>query len=212
MSQLMRFPAGFLWGASTSAYQIEGSPLADGAGPSIWHRFSHTPGRTFQGQTGDVACDHYHRWPEDLRLMRELGLKAYRFSIAWGRMLPAGTGAINPAGLAHYERLVDALLEAGIAPNITLYHWDLPSALDERGGWLNRDSAGWFAEYAATVFKALGDRVPLWATLNEPWVVMDAGYLHGVHAPGHASPFEAATVAHNLLRAHAAGVDAFRAE
>ena len=206
------FPEDFLWGAATSAYQVEGAPLADGAGPSIWHRFSHTPGRTFQNQTGDVACDNYHRWPEDLRLMREIGLNAYRFSIAWGRILPAGTGAVNPAGLAHYDRLVDALLEAGIAPNITLYHWDLPVALDERGGWLNRDSAGWFAEYAAVVFKALGDRVPLWVTLNEPWVVMDAGYLHGVHAPGHASPFEAAIVAHNLLRAHAAGVDAFHAE
>src|SRR5512142_1015332 len=192
------FPQRFLWGAATSAYQVEGSPLADGAGPSNWHRFSHTPGRTFRGQTGDVACDAYRRWPEDVRLMRDLGLNAYRFSIAWSRVLPEGTGRVNQAGLDYYRRLVDALLEAGIAPNITLHHWDLPAALDERGGWVNRDSAGWFGEYAATVFKALGDRVPLWATLNEPWVVMDAGYLHGVHAPGHTSPFEAATVAHNL--------------
>ena len=207
-----RFPDGFLWGAATSAYQVEGSPLVDGAGPSIWHRFSHTPGLTFQGQTGDVACDSYHRWPEDLRLMREIGLRACRFSIAWSRILPAGTGAVNPAGLAFYDRLVDALLEAGIAPNVTLYHWDLPAALDDRGGWLNPDVAGWFADYATTLFRALGDRVPFWATLNEPWVVMDGGYRYGVLAPGHRNLFEAPIAAHNLLRAHAAGVEAFRGE
>ena len=209
---LRTFPEHFLWGAATSAYQVEGSPLADGAGPSNWHRFSHLPGRTYRGQTGDVACDGYRRWPEDVALMRQLGLNAYRFSIAWSRILPAGTGAVNQAGLDHYDRLVDALLEAGIAPNITLYHWDLPAALDECGGWLERDSAGWFADYAAIVFRALADRVALWTTLNEPWVVMDAGYLHGVHAPGHASIFEAPRVAHNLLRAHAAAVDVYRAE
>ncbi|HEX9107686.1 MAG TPA: family 1 glycosylhydrolase, partial [Longimicrobiales bacterium] len=185
------FPDGFLWGAATSAYQVEGYPLADGAGPSIWHRFSHTPGLTFQGQTGDVACDTYHRWPEDLRLMRELGLTAYRLSVAWGRILPRGTGQLNQAGLSYYQRLVDALLEAGIAPSVTLYHWDLPAALDDRGGWLNPDVAAWFAEYATTLFKALGDRVPFWATLNEPWVVMDGGYMYGPLAPGHRNLFEA---------------------
>jgi len=206
-----RFPDGFLWGAATSAYQVEGYPLADGAGPSIWHRFSHTPGRTFQGQTGDVACDTWHRWPEDLRLMRDLGLTAYRFSVSWSRVFPNGSGRVNEAGLAYYQRLVDALLQAGIAPSITLYHWDLPAALDDRGGWLSPDVTDWFAAYATTLFHALGDRVPFWATLNEPWVVMDGGYMYGPLAPGHRNLFEAPLVAHNLLRAHAAGVDAFRA-
>ena len=208
----LRFPARFLWGAATSAYQIEGSPLADGAGPSIWHSFSHTPGRTANGDTGDVACDHYHRFREDVLLMKELGLSAYRFSIAWARVLPQGTGAVNAAGLGFYDRLVDALLERGIAPCATLYHWDLPAALDERGGWLHRDVAHWFAEYASVMAKALGDRVALWATLNEPWVVAVAGYLTGVHAPGHQSLAEAAVAAHNLLRAHGAGLQALRAE
>jgi beta-glucosidase len=206
------FPSGFLWGAATAAYQIEGSPLAAGAGPSIWHRFSHTPGRIANGDTGDVACDHYHRWREDVALMRELGLGAYRFSIAWGRVLPAGTGRINQRGLDFYRRLADALREAGIAPVATLYHWDLPAALDDRGGWLNRDAADWFAEYAAVCFRALDDRVELWATLNEPWVVTDGGYLTGVLAPGHRSAFAAARAAHHLLRAHAAAVAAYRAE
>ncbi len=212
MHDPVTFPDGFLWGAATSAYQIEGSPLADGAGPSNWHRFSHTPGNTDGGQTGDVACDHYRRWADDVRLMAELGLKAYRFSISWSRILPEGTGRVNPAGLDFYSRLVDALLEAGIQPAATLYHWDLPAALDDRGGWVNRDVADWFAEYARTVFRALDDRVALWATLNEPWVVTDAGYLNGVHAPGHRNLFEAPLVTHNLLRAHGAAVRAYRAE
>ena len=207
-----RFPDGFLWGAATSAYQVEGSPLADGAGVSNWHRFSHTPGNTEGGETGDVACDHYRRWPDDVRLMAELGLKAYRFSISWSRVLPEGTGRVNPAGLDFYSRLVDALLEAGITPMATLYHWDLPAALDDRGGWVNRDAAEWFAEYAATAFRALDDRVPLWATLNEPWVVMHEGYLAGRHAPGHRNLYEAPRVTHNLLRAHGAAVRAYRAE
>ncbi len=206
------FPAGFLWGAATSAYQIEGSPLADGAGESIWHRFVHTPGRTAGGETGDVACDHYRRYEDDVALMRELGLPAYRFSIAWARVLPAGRGAVNPKGLAFYDRLVDALLAHGIVPVATLYHWDLPAALDDRGGWLNRDVAWWFAEYARVVVRALGDRVALWATLNEPWVVSTAGYLTGVHAPGHRSTAEAPVASHNLLRAHGAGIAAIRAE
>ncbi len=205
------FPDGFLWGCATSAYQIEGAPLADGAGPSIWHRFVRTPGRVTHGDTGDIACDHYHRWPEDIALMREMGLTAYRFSIAWGRVLPDGRGRVNPAGLAFYDRLVDALLRAGITPMVTLYHWDLPAALDDRGGWLNPDSADWFADYASTVYAALDDRVPLWATINEPWVVVDGGYLHGSMAPGHRSAFAAVAAAHNLLRAHAAAVQAYRA-
>jgi beta-glucosidase len=206
------FPQGFLWGAATSAYQVEGSPLADGAGPSIWHRFAHTPGTIRDGDTGDLACDHYRRFRDDVALMRELGLTAYRFSIAWPRVLPDGTGRVNASGLDHYERLVDALLAQGIQPMATLYHWDLPAALDERGGWLNPDVAHWFAEYARAVFRRLDDRVGLWATINEPWVVVDGGYLHGVLAPGHRSAYEAARASHHLLRAHAAAVAAYRAE
>ena len=212
MSHSYRFPDGFLWGASTSAYQIEGSPLADGAGPSIWQRFTHSPGLTAGGDTGDVACDHYHRWADDVTLMADLGLQSYRFSVSWSRILPEGTGRVNPAGLGFYERLVDALLARGIRPNLTLFHWDLPVALDDRGGWLNRDVAGWFADYARVVVRALGDRVPMWATLNEPWVVTDGGYLHGVLAPGHRNLFEAPIASHNLLRAHGMGVQAYRAE
>jgi beta-glucosidase len=206
------FPRGFLWGASTSAYQIEGSPLADGAGPSIWQRFAHTPGRTANGETGDVACDHYRRWKSDVALMRELGLTAYRFSIGWSRIFPQGTGTMNTRGLDFYDTLVDELLANDIVPNATLFHWDLPAALDDRGGWLNRDSADWFGDYARAVFARLGDRVSMWATLNEPWVVTDGGYLHGVLAPGHGNMFEAPLASHNLLRAHGRGVQAFRAE
>ncbi len=207
----LRFPPDFLWGAATSAYQIEGAPLADGAGPSIWHRFTHTPGRVTNGETGDVACDHYHRYAEDVALMHELRLDAYRFSISWSRILPEGTGCVNERGLDFYRRLVDALLENGIKPMATLYHWDLPVALDDRGGWLNRDIAGWFAEYASVVFRALDDRIHLWTTLNEPWVVMDGGYLHGVLAPGHRNLFEAPIATHNLLRAHGLAVSSYRA-
>ena len=206
-----RFPPGFLWGAATSAHQIEGSPLADGAGASIWHRFSHTPGMVHGGDTADLACDHYRRMPEDVALLRALGLGAYRFSLAWGRVMPAGTGAVNERGLDFYRRLVDALLAAGIAPVATLYHWDLPAALDDRGGWLNDDAASWFADYAEVCVRALGDRVALWATLNEPWVTADGGYLHGLLAPGQRSAFAAARAAHQQLRAHAAAAAACRA-
>lgn len=208
---MTRFPSSFLWGAATAAYQVEGSPLADGAGPSIWQRFSHTPGLMTNGDTGDVACDHYRRYREDVALMRELGLGAYRFSISWSRVLPEGTGRVNERGLDFYRRLVDELLAAGIRPMATLYHWDLPAALDDRGGWLNRDVADWFAEYAATMFRALDDRVALWATLNEPWVVTDGGYLHGALAPGHRNLYEAPIASHNLLRAHGRAVEAYRA-
>jgi beta-glucosidase len=204
------FPEDFLWGAATSAYQIEGSPLADGAGASIWHRYAHTPGRVANGDTGDRACDHYRRYADDVGLMARLGLNAYRFSIAWGRVLPEGTGKVNRKGLDFYERLVDALLAHGIEPMATLYHWDLPAALHDRGGWLNPDSALWFVDYALTMFHALDDRVRLWVTLNEPWVVTVAGYLNGDNAPGHRSLNETPRVAHALLRAHAAAVTAYR--
>jgi beta-glucosidase len=205
------FPEDFLWGSATSAYQIEGSPLADGAGPSIWHRFAHTPNLVHNADTGDVACDHYRRYVEDVALMRTLGLNAYRFSTSWSRVLPRGRGAVNPAGLDFYDRLVDALLGNGIEPMVTLYHWDLPAALDDLGGWLNPDIPKWFADYAAVMFNKLDDRVTMWATLNEPWVVTDGGYLHGALAPGHRNRFEAPIATHQLLRAHGTAVQAYRA-
>jgi beta-glucosidase len=207
----LHFPRGFAWGAATAAYQIEGSPLADGAGPSIWHRFSHTPGRMTNGDTGDVACDHYQRYAGDVALMSELGLNAYRFSISWSRVLPDGIGRVNQHGLDFYRRLVDELRKKNIRPMATLYHWDLPAALDDRGGWLNRDVADWFAEYASVMYRALDDGVEWWATLNEPWVVTDGGYLHGALAPGHRNLFEAPIASHNLLRAHGRAVQAYRA-
>ncbi|HEX3554001.1 MAG TPA: GH1 family beta-glucosidase [Thermoanaerobaculia bacterium] len=206
------FPDGFLWGAATSAYQVEGSPLADGAGPSIWHRFTRTPWLVPSGDNGDVACDHYRRYPEDVRLMRELGLNAYRFSVSWSRILPEGRGRVNDQGLDFYRRLVDALLEHGIWPLVTLYHWDLPAALDDRGGWLNPDVVHWFADYAQVMYRALDDRVEMWTTLNEPWVVTDGGYLHGALAPGHRNLFETPIASHHLLLGHAAAVEAYRAE
>jgi beta-glucosidase len=205
------FPPGFLWGAATSAYQIEGSPLADGAGPSIWERFCGTPGKVRDGDTGLVACDHYRRWKEDVAVMKSLGLKAYRFSIAWSRILPEGRGAVNPGGLAFYDRLVDELLANGIEPLVTLYHWDLPAALDNLGGWLNADIAHWFADYADVVYRKLDGRVKKWVTLNEPWVVTDGGYLHGALAPGHSNKYEAPIATHHLMRAHGAAVQAYRA-
>ena len=212
MTRDIRFPKGFLWGASTSAFQVEGSPLADGAGQSIWYRFTHTPGLVADGDTGDVASDHYRCWEEDIRLMRDLGLNAYRFGIAWHRILPEGTGRVNAKGLDFYRALVDGLLENNIQPMITLFHWDLPAALEDRGGWLNPDIADWFAEYAQVCYRALDDRVDLWTTLNEPWVVTDGGYLHGALAPGHRNLFETPIASHNLLRAHASAVEAYRAE
>ena len=211
-NQPASFPAGFLWGAATSAYQIEGSPLADGAGPSIWQRFCRTPGMVKFGETGDVACDHYRRYREDVALMRQLGLQAYRFSISWSRVMPEGRGKINAPGLGFYDRLVDELLQAGIEPLVTLFHWDLPAALDDRGGWLNPDVAHWFADYASTLYRQLDGRVKKWVTLNEPWVVTDGGYLHGALAPGHRNRFEAPIATHHLLRAHGAAVQAYRAD
>lgn len=212
MTSAIQFPTDFLWGCATSAYQIEGSPLADGAGPSIWQRFVHTPGMVRNGDTGDVASDHYRRYASDVALMRELGLRAYRFSVSWGRVLPRGKGAVNQAGLDFYDRLVDALLESGIEPSLTLYHWDLPAALDDLGGWLNPDIAHWFADYASVMYRKLEGRVKHWTTLNEPWVVTDGGYLHGSLAPGHRNRFEPPIASHNLLRAHGAAVQAYRAQ
>ncbi|MGH8061739.1 MAG: family 1 glycosylhydrolase, partial [Pseudoxanthomonas sp.] len=210
MSNIYQFPEGFVWGSATAAYQIEGSPLADGAGPSIWQRFAHTPGRMLNDDTGDVACDHYNRWREDIAIMKELGMQAYRFSISWSRVLPEGRGRVNQKGLDFYERLVDTLLENGIEPVATLFHWDLPAALDDQGGWLNRDIAGWFADYGRVMFERLDGRIKRWATLNEPWVVTDGGYLHGALAPGHRNRFEAPIASHNLMRAHGAAVKAYR--
>lgn len=212
MTSPIQFPSDFLWGCATSAYQIEGSPLADGAGPSNWHRFAHTPGMTHNGDTGDVACDHYRRYAGDVALMRELGMQAYRFSVSWSRVLPRGKNGVNQAGLDFYDRLVDTLLENGIEPLVTLFHWDLPAALDDLGGWLNPDIAHWFAEYASVMFRKLDGRVKNWATLNEPWVVTDGGYLGGTLAPGHRNRFEAPIASHNLLRAHGAAVQAYRAQ
>jgi beta-glucosidase len=206
-----RFPEGFLWGAATAAHQIEGSPLADGAGPSIWTRFAHTPGMMLNGDTGDIACDHYNRWKSDVALMKSLGLKAYRFSVSWSRILPEGKGRVNQAGVDFYSRLVDELLANDIQPLLTLFHWDLPAALDDRGGWLNPDIADWFAEYGNVMYRALDGRVKKWVTHNEPWVVTDGGYLHGALAPGHRSRYEAPIASHNMMRAHGKAVQAYRA-
>jgi beta-glucosidase len=204
-----RFPEEFLWGTATAAYQIEGAVHEDGRGESIWDRFSHTPGRTFLGHTGDRACDHYHRYRGDVALMRELGLRSYRFSIAWPRVLPSGKGPVNEAGLDFYERLVDELLAAGIVPMTTLYHWDLPQALQDRGGWQSRDTPRYFADYAEVVFRRLADRVKLWITHNEPWVAAFLGHATGEHAPGITDERAAVQVSHHLLLSHAEALRAF---
>lgn len=204
------FPDGFIWGAATASYQIEGAHDEDGRSPSIWDTFARTPGKVLGGDTGDVACDHYHRYAEDIALMSDLGLDAYRFSVAWPRVIPTGTGAVNRAGLDFYSRLVDGLLEHGIRPVVTLYHWDLPQSLDDRGGWLNRESAQWFADYSAAVVGALGDRVSHWTTLNEPWCSSILSYAIGAHAPGHQDPLEAMVAAHHLMLAHGTAVPVIR--
>ena len=209
---IVEFPKDFLWGTATASYQIEGFPLADGAGPSIWHRFSHTPGTTHEGDTGDVACDHYHHYKEDVAMMKGLGIKAYRFSIAWPRIFPNGKGKINLKGMDFYDRLVDELMNAGIEPFVTLYHWDLPATLQDEGGWLNRDIANWFSDYADYVFQNLGDRVKHWISLNEPWVTAFMGHMFGIHAPGMKDVYAAFKVVHNQLRAHSKAVNAFRDE
>lgn len=206
-----QFPAGFLWGAATSAYQIEGAATLDGRGESVWDRFSHTPGKTYNGDTGDIAVDHYHRYGEDLDLMQRLGLQTYRFSIAWTRILPTGSGAVNQAGIDFYRRLVAGLLERNIRPMATLFHWDLPQALQERGGWEQRDTAQRFAQYADTLFRALGAEVELWLTLNEPKTVVEVGYTYGTHAPGIKDRTRAYTALHHMLLGHGLAVQAFRA-
>ena len=205
------FPDGFVWGAATAAYQIEGAAREDGRGESIWDRFSHTPGRVRNGDTGDVACDHYHRFRDDVALLAGLGLNAYRFSVSWSRVIPNGTGPVNKAGLDFYDRLVDELLAHGITPFLTLYHWDLPQALEDAGGWPVRATAEAFAEYAGIVAARLGSRVGSIATLNEPWVVADHGYRIGTHAPGRSDLAAAIAASHHLLVGHALGMQAIRA-
>ena len=205
------FPTGFVWGTATAAYQIEGAARDDGRGPSIWDTFSHTPGRVRNNDSGDVACDHYRRWPEDLDLMRRMNLGAYRFSIAWPRVLPEGRGRPNERGLAFYDRLVDGLLERGIEPWATLYHWDLPQALQNAGGWAERATAQAFADYAELVAGRLGDRVKRWITHNEPWCAAILGNLAGIHAPGLRDAATAYRVAHNLLVSHGLAVPRVRA-
>lgn len=196
------FPKDFLWGAATASYQIEGATNEDGRGPSIWDQFAATPGKTYQGHTGEVAVDHYHRYLDDIRLIKSLGLEAYRFSISWPRVLPQGTGVVNQAGLDFYDRLVDGLLAQGITPMATLYHWDLPLALSEKGGWVNRDTAYTFADYAELMARRLGDRVAWWQTHNEPWCIAFLGYGVGEHAPGLADMSLVPTVGHHLLLSH----------
>ncbi|MEU6361583.1 GH1 family beta-glucosidase [Streptomyces albidoflavus] len=208
---LSGLPAGFTWGVATAAYQIEGAVAEDGRAPSIWDTFSHTPGKVAGGDTGDVACDHYHRWPEDLALMKRLGVDSYRLSIAWPRVHPQGDGPVNEAGLAFYDRLVDALLEAGITPNVTLYHWDLPQALQDRGGWPARETADHFAAYASTVAERLGDRVSRWATLNEPLCSAWIGHLEGTMAPGLRDIDAAVKASYHLLLGHGLAAQAVRA-
>lgn len=208
----MNQSSAFIWGVATSAYQIEGAPREDGAGESIWDRFTAQPGSIVGGDNGDRACDHYHRHAEDLELLCDLGVDAYRFSIAWSRIFPEGRGRVNQAGLDFYDRWVDRLLAAGIEPWPTLYHWDLPATLDDEGGWLAKDVHHWFAEYAHAVVRRMGDRISHWVTINEPWVVAHCGYLTGEHAPGKRSSKALPAVVHHLLLAHAHAASAIRQE
>ncbi len=201
----------FRWGVSTAAYQIEGGVRDDGRGPSVWDTFAHEPGRIATGETGDVACDHYHRHAEDVALMAGLGIDAYRFSVSWSRVQPDGRGPVNRPGLDFYQRLVDNLVAHGIDPVLTLFHWDLPQALQDDGGWLHRDTAGRFADYAGIMADALGDRVALWITLNEPFVHTVFGHAFGIHAPGQALMFDALPAAHHQLLGHGLAVAAIRA-
>ena len=206
----LEFPQDFIWGAATASFQIEGAWDQDGKGESIWDRFNHQPYRILNGDTADIACDHYHHMPEDVALMQDLGIQSYRFSISWPRILPGGIGKVEPRGLDFYDRLVDRLLAAGITPMATLNHWDFPQALQEQGGWPNRDSVEWFTQYAQVVFEKLADRVPLWATHNEPFVVALSGYADGHFAPGIASFPQALRACHHLLLAHGRTVELYR--
>lgn len=209
-SKSMSFPRDFLWGAATAAYQIEGAWNVDGRGESIWDRFSHTPGKVVNGDTGDVACDHYCRFAEDIEIMRRLNLRGYRFSVSWPRVAPSGKGPVNWVGLDFYDRLVDSLVSAGIEPFITLYHWDLPQQLQDAGGWTNRDVSGYFADYAAMMVHRLGDRVRFWTTFNEPAVFTFLGNRTGEHAPGIKDDKIALAVGHNVLVGHGMAVQAMR--
>ncbi len=206
-----RFPDGFVWGAATASYQIEGAWDEDGRGPSVWDTFAHTPGKICDGSTGDVAADHYHRYHEDVDIMAGIGLNAYRFSIAWPRVFPTGTDEVNEAGLAFYDRLVDALLEKNITPYPTLFHWDLPQALQNSGGWANRDICSQFADYASTVAERLSDRVSHWITHNEPAVHSLLGHFMGIHAPGLTDPMATFQTIHHLLLSHGLAAQAIRA-
>lgn len=208
---MLKFPDGFQWGVATSAYQIEGAWDEDGRGESTWDRFAHTPGKIKDGSTGDVACDHYHRWAEDVALMRDFGIQVYRFSIAWPRIVPSGRGAVNQKGIDFYSRLVDGLLAAGIRPIPTLFHWDLPQALQETGGWPNRDSVAAFADYADIISRALGDRVRHWITHNEPWCTTMLGHVLGGHAPGIQDWYAGLRTAHHVLLSHGEAVGRLRA-
>jgi beta-glucosidase len=205
------FPAGFSWGVATASYQIEGAVAEDGRGDSVWDTFCRQPGAIRDGDTGDVACDHYHRWQEDVALMAELGIDTYRFSIGWPRVQPAGTGKVNQAGLDFYDRLTDALLAAGITPVPTLFHWDMPQPLEDAGGWLARDTAARFADYAGLAAERLADRIGTWITLNEPFIVMAFGYALGVHAPGKSLTLGALPTAHHQLLGHGLATAALRA-
>ena len=210
MSELLTFPDDFVWGAATAAYQIEGARDEGGRGESIWDRFSHTPGNVLNDDTGDVACDHYHRFPEDVKIMAGLGLRAYRFSVAWPRVQPEGRGKANERGLSFYGRLVDALLATGIEPYVTLYHWDLPQALQDQDGWASRETAKRFVDYAYIVSSSLGDRVRHWITHNEPWEIAFLGHLTGEHAPGIRDLRTALQAGHNILLSHGEAASALR--
>ena len=204
------FPDNFIWGAATSSYQIEGAHEEDGRGESIWDRFCTIPGKILNGDRGDLSCDHYHRCDEDIGLMKEIGLKAYRFSVAWPRIFPQGGGKVNKAGLDFYNRLVDGLLDADIDPFLTLYHWDLPQTLQEKGGWGNRDTVNYFVDYVGEVYRSLGDRVFRWTTHNEPWIVSFLGHQEGRHAPGVKELTTAIQVSHHLLLSHGKAVEVIR--
>jgi beta-glucosidase len=206
----LQFPEGFLFGAASAAYQIEGAASEDGRGPSIWDTFSHTPGKVHHGDTGDIACDHYHRIDTDLEVVAELGLSSYRFSVAWPRILPDGAGSVNQKGLDFYKRLVDGLNERGVTPMATLYHWDLPQPLQDAGGWANRDTAARLADYTQVVLDALGDSIPLWVTINEPFCSAMVGHLQGRHAPGRRNLAAALAAAHHLLLGHGYATEIIR--
>ncbi|WP_034336890.1 GH1 family beta-glucosidase [Deinococcus misasensis] len=212
MTENFRFPADFRWGVATSAYQIEGAAFTDGRGPSIWDAYALMPGKILGGQNGTVACDHYHLWEQDLDLIQGLGLSAYRFSVSWPRVIPEGTGKVNPLGLDFYDRLVDGMLQRGLEPHLTLYHWDLPQALQNRGGWANPEIVHWFTDYALTVYERLGDRIKSYCTFNEPWCTAELGHHIGRHAPGIQDLKTALLASYHIQLAHGETLLALRAQ